>query len=483
MRKMGLSWGTMCVAVLGLQLVGCGDGGEAEPTAEANDAVVETLTPEEAEALAKFRAEQAGEQDPSDKTAESQSKPKPDAKAQAKSDKVEIDTNAPFPEIGQKPQAQAKPTSGSPAASAPASNANTPTVFRKHQVTDPGLNGMVAKTILVPEDWKIEGGITRGSNMMWNNPFFHDVMYSAPDGRQLHFFPSLAFEFSAQAMQQGAQLFQPINGNLFYPLPETPGSWLMELAKNNPDPDVSNLRLISEEPEPEFAKLLQQQSALMYQSAQQLSETGAQLGMGAAFDTQATVVKIQYVENGIELEESVLIAWQYFVNFSQGQLTSGTWAVPLMISMRGPVGTDYMKDPELMTVMQSMRINPQWQAEMNRYWQQLAKIRADGQAQRNRDWQAHNAKMQQYREDTNAIIAGGYATRSAIRDAGDAKTIDSIREVTPYEIGGQTVKIPDYYDNVHTDGTGRYILSNDFNYNPNRDLNLSGNWTKVDPQR
>ena len=358
-----------------------------------------------------------------------------------------------------------------------------PTIFRKHQVTDPNHNGMVANTVLVPENWKVEGGITPGSNQLWYNPFFHDVKYIAPDGRQLHFFPSLSFEFTAQAMHQGAQLFQPINGNLYYPLPETPGKWIMELVRKNPDPDVTNVRLVSEEPEPTLTRQLQQQSAMMYQSAQQLQQTGAQLGMGAAFDTQATVVKLRYVENGVELEESILMAWQYFVNYSQGQMTGGKWAVPLMISLRGPAGTDYMNDPELLTVAQSLRINPQWQAEMNRYWQQLARIHAKGAADRNRQWQAHNAKMQQYREDTNAIIAGGYAKRSAMREAGFEKQIDGIREVSPYNIGGETVKIPDYYDNVHTDGNGRYILSNDFHYNPNRDLNLPGNWTKVQPQR
>ncbi|MEM9418212.1 MAG: hypothetical protein AAGA25_04025 [Planctomycetota bacterium] len=486
MRKLGLSWGAMCAAVVVLNGVGCGDGADAEQTAADSDAVVETLTPEEAEALAKFRAKQAG----GEVEAAPELEPEPSA--------VVIDANAPFPEIAQKPKAQTAPPTSGPAASAPASNApevsvpapeaaapaaNAPTVFRKHQVTDPGMNGILASSMLYPETWTVEGGITRGSNMMWNNPLFLDLTFVAPDGRRLHFFPNMSFEFSSQAMQQGAQLFQPINGNLYYPLPQTPGSWLMELVQNNPDPEITNVRLVSEEVEPQLTQQLQQQAAMMYQSTQQLNQTIAQMGMGRAFDTQATVIKLHYKHNGIDIEESILMAWQAIVQTTQGQITHANWSISLMVSLGGPVGSDYMNDPELLTIVQSVRVNPQWQAAMNDYWRKLAQIKRNGQAQRDRDWQAHNAKMQKYREDTNAIIAGGYANRNQMREVGHGKQIDGIREVSPYEIGGQTVKIPDYYDNVHTDGTGRYILSNDFNYNPNRDLNMPGNWTKVDPQR
>ncbi|MEM1027621.1 MAG: hypothetical protein AAGJ38_06025, partial [Planctomycetota bacterium] len=494
-----------------LGLVGCGgedESAESTPAeAGSTEVAAETLTEEEAAMLAEFRASrEAGNSTPAEDPSRRSQAASGHAEAVAaikdeSGGKVLYDFDRAASRSRSSNVPAVAPAASAPAGNAPGpdrtsvnptntpstapknANANTPTVFKKHQITDPGLNGMVANTVLVPEDWKVEGEMIRTGNQLWFMPFIVDVKYTAPDGRQLHFFPTLSFEFTAQAMQQGAQHFQPINGSFFYPLPETPGSWFMEMAEKAPDPTVSNLRLISEEAEPTFTQMLRQQSAMMYQSAQQLSETGAQLGLGAAFDTQATVVKLHYTQNGIELEESVLIAWQYYVNFAQGQVTDGKWSVPLMVSLRGPAGSDYMNDPELMTIMQSLRINPQWQQEINKYWQELAKILRKGADERDEQWRAHNAKMQQINSETNAIIAGGHATRTAIRDAGDARQIDAIREVSDYNIGGQTVKIPDYYDNVHTDGTGRYILSNDFNYNPNRDLNLPGTWTKVEPAR
>lgn len=499
MRRIRLGWwGGACAAVLVAGLIGCG-GEEDAVAVEADAAAVsgEPLTEEEAAVLAEFRASRDAANAPGE--ADHRSKAAPGESGH--DDVVAAIKGEPAAEVpydfdrAQAPKAKATAKPTAPAANAPDPvkpaatratpnpSANSPTVFIRHQVTDPGMNGMVANTVLVPETWKIEGGIQRGTNQLWFNPIFHDVKYMAPDGRQLHFFPSLSFEFTAQAMQQGAQLFQPINGSLYYPLPETPGKWLMELIRKNPDPTVKNVRLISEEPEPTLTQQLQQQSAAIYQQIQQSKGMAMQTGVDSAFDTQATVIKLQYTRDGIELEESILMTWNYFLNIWQGQVTGGKWAVPLMVSMRGPVGTDYLNDPELLTIVQSLRINPVWQGEMNKYWQELARIQRKGADDRNRQWQAHNAKMQQYRDETSAIIAGGYANRTAIRDAGHAKQIDSVREVSPYNIGGETVKIPDYYDNVHTDGTGRYILSNDFNYNPNRDLNLPGNWTKVDPQR
>ncbi|MEM1107705.1 MAG: hypothetical protein AAGH99_03350 [Planctomycetota bacterium] len=471
MLKNGIFFRAALAVGLSAGLAGC--GGE-EPK----------LTAEEEALLAEFRQQRDAEAQPADGEA-----PYPVAASPA-GPAGEIPYDFERAKSSSNPAAQAA-SPQSPAASAPAANAptaslpavNQPTVFRKHEVTDPGMNGIVASSMLYPETWKVEGGITRGSNMMWYNPLFLDLKFTAPDGRRLHFFPSMSFEFSAQAMQQGAQLFQPINGSLYYPLPETPGSWIMELIRNNPDPEIKNVRLISEEPEPNMTRQLQQQSAMMYQSAQQLNQTGAQLGMGTAFDTQATVIKLHYDHNGTAIEQSILMAWQYFVNTTQGQLTGGKWSISLMVGLGGPVGSDYGNDPELLTILQSVRVNPKWQAEMSRHWQEVSRIQRRGQADRDRSWRAHNAKMQQYREDTNAIVAGGYATRNAMRDEGFAKQIDGVREVSDYNLGGQTVKIPDYYDNVHTDGTGRYLLSNDLNYNPNRDLNLPGNWTRIEPVR
>lgn len=505
MRNTGFGWSTACAALLGFGLVGCGGEEQAPPPeapeASSGEAVAEQLTAEEAALLAEFRASRAGEGSAGPKSQAGEPEvaahaepaagnpfdfdPSPSAKPPADAGKPSNPAAATA--TSDKPtatQAPAKPAP-EPAPTPNPASANTPTVFVQHKITDSKYNNMVATTVLYPENWKVDGGITRLPDAYYSVAFLADIKFTAPDGRAVHFFPTLSFEFGGQGQGQSPQLFSPTgDGNMYYPLPESPGQWIMDLAKQQPDPTVSNLKLVSEEPEPALTKQLQQQSAQLYQMIQDGKYMAQQTGVGTAYDTQATVIVLRYTQDGIELEETILVAWNYFLNLWNGQVTGGAWGVPLMVSMRGPVGSDYMMDPELMAIFHSVRPNPQWLQKQQAYWQELARIRKKGADDRNRDWQIHNAKMQQINNETNAIIAGGHANRTAIRDAGHAKQMDSVREVTPYELpGGETVKIPDYYDNVHTDGAGRFILSNDMNYNPNRDLNLSGSWTEVAPKQ
>ncbi|MEO1237400.1 MAG: hypothetical protein AAFX76_11490 [Planctomycetota bacterium] len=449
-----------CIGAAVVGAVGCGGGDDAE--ADAGDSTLSerlggVLSEEE---LTELRALEAlGEAGASEEVL----RPSMETDAEAASD----------PPVAPPVVSASVPDSALSVAS--------PMVFVEHRITDPEYNGMVASTMLYPEGWAVEGGLTRTAVGYYNVPLLVDLKFTAPDGRQAHIFPTLSFEFNQQA--QGTQLFAPTaNGNMYYPLPESPGRWIMDLAKQNPDPTVSNLRLVSEEPDPDLTRRLQQQSAPMYQMIRDGKHLAMQTGVDMAFDTQATVVTLRYTQNGIDLEESVLIAWNYFLNLWNGQVTGGTWGITTMVSLRGPVGSDYMTDPQLMAIFHSIRPNPQWVQKQQAYWQELARIRQRGQAQRNRDWQAHNAKMQQIRQETSDIIAQGYANRVAVNDRMNEKFIDTIHDVTQYNTpDGGTVKLPSFYDNVHTDGHGRYLLTNDLSYDPNGDLNQTGSWTRIEP--
>ncbi|MBI1176699.1 hypothetical protein GC207_04585 [bacterium] len=353
-------------------------------------------------------------------------------------------------------------------------------VFKEHKLTDPGMNNMVASTILVPEDWKAEGGLKRMPPPFYSMPVMADIKFIAPDGRQAHFFPSLAFEFDRS---HPGQLMQPtLNGNLYMPLPQSPGTWLMEMARLSPEPGTTNLKLVSEEEVPEITKLLRQQNQQLIQQVEQGNELGRQTGLLTKFDTRGTKVVLSYDRDGRSYEESVIVMWNYTVSSWQGQVSSGFWSIPAMFSLRGPVGTDYMNDPELIAILGSVRINPAWQAEMNKYWLQLAQIRHKGAVDRmNASAAAHQKRMNTLNE-TSDILMNGWKSRNASQDRMQSKTIDAIHEQTPYTTpSGETVKLPSFYSNVYTDGNGRYILNNDSLYEPNTDPAVnSQNWQKIE---
>ncbi len=360
----------------------------------------------------------------------------------------------------------------------PVETASDVIVFKEHKVTDPGMNNAVISTILVPEGWKVEGGATR--TQLFNMPVLIDVGITAPDGRTAHFFPSLSFEFNNQ--YGGGQKMQPLqSGNLYYPLPNSPGEWMMELAKMNPAPDVSNVRLVKEEDIPEITQTLQQQNAQRYQSVAQLNQTTAQMGFGTTFDAKATKVILQYDKGGKTIEETVVIAFMYEVMVNQGQVTSGSWNVMMMQSIGGPVGTNYIDDPALNAIFQSIRTNPQWEAEMNKYWMEISRIRHKG----NMDAIRSAGKISQIQSDAassvNDITMQGWRNNNASSDRIQSNTVNAINDQTVYQTpSGQSVTLPSFYDNVHTDGNGRYLLHNDANYEPNRDPAMnSQNWQRV----
>lgn len=356
-------------------------------------------------------------------------------------------------------------------------------VMREHPLRDPGMNNVVASTVLVPEGWTLEGGLTRPSNQLYNMPVVADVKITAPDGRAVHFFPSLSFEFNHASGGQPMQV--TLMGNLYMPLPESPGQWFMQMARMSPDPTVSQLQLVSEEPIAELTQQLRQQNAQTFQIVEQGNATTGSMGFGQSYDTQATKLVLRYQQNGQPFEETVVMSWQYLVMVQQGQVASGTWSVNLMQSFRGAPGSDYLNDPVLAAIVQSVRPNPAWEAEMQRYWTELARIKQKGASDRAASWQQHNRKMQQINGEISDIIAGGYQRRSAIQDSMRIRGIDALREETPYTTpSGDTVRLPSFYDHAYTDGNGTYILNNDALYNPNTDPAVNNqNWSRLEAQR
>lgn len=353
-------------------------------------------------------------------------------------------------------------------------------VFKEHKLTDPGLNNMVASTILVPEGWRAEGGLKRMPPALYSMPVIVDIKFTAPDGRQAHFFPSLVFDFD---QAQPGQVMQPtIKGNLHMPLPQSPGAWLMEMARISPDPGIANLKLVSEEDVPEVTQMLRRQNQQLIQMSAENNRQGALTGFTSNYDTQGTKVVLTYDRDGRSYEETVLIMWTAMVSAWQGQGSSGLWSIAGMFSLRGPAGTDYLNDPELIAILGSVRINPAWQAEMDKYWAQLAQIRQKGSADRMRASAAAHQKWMDTLNETSDILMSGWKSRNSSQDRMQTRTIDAIHEQTPYTTpSGETVRLPSFYSNVYTDGNGRYLLNNDSLYEPNTDPALNGqNWQRIE---
>lgn len=376
----------------------------------------------------------------------------------------------------------AAPTTDPPAASASSTPARA-LRLHEHHLTDPGLNGMVASTILVPDGWEVEGGVTRPAGAYYKNPVLADVKVTAPDGRGVHFFPTMSFEFGDRI--QGPLLQPTLGGHFHLPLPDSVGSFLLQLAQLAPAPGVTNLRVLSEADLPDLTAQLRQGQAAQYQAAQQMNAAAAGIGVSDHFDTQATAVEIAYTFEGRPMRETFVVAWRYYVTQLNGRPIGGTWAILQMRSMRAPEGVDHIDDPVLNAILGSVRLNPAWVQEMQRFWAEIARIEHQGAMQRAADNARHQQVMAQHRSDISDILHQGWKTRSALSDAGHAATVDAIHDRTPYATPqGTTVELPSFYDHVFTDGQGHYLLHDDALHDPNTDPAFSDRtWTRIEPSR
>lgn len=117
----------------------------------------------------------------------------------------------------------------------------------------------------------------------------------------------------------------------------------------------------------------------------------------------------------------------------------------------------------LAAIVRSRREDPEWQEAIQRWY--LAKNRqivAEGQAKMAAAARAAVATRKTQSQDVLDISFQGWKSRNAVKDAGQASSVNSIHERTTYvEPGGTSVDLPSYYQNVYTDGRGNYILHDD----------------------
>ena len=411
--------------------------------------------------------------------------------------------NNPFaPEVAsKKPVESTTPNSNNKANNPLASKPRTgTTIFRQHTVTDPGMSDQPAVHVLVPEGWNVDGGMLELSSSYSNIPFLLDFSVTGPDGRRAHFLPSARYDFVAQ---QPGKMFAPSpKGNITIPMFESPGQWLLETNRANSESKITNLKLVSEEMLPELTKTLREQPMMaeIYQHTELFNQQSRQTEQETLrlmkqnpdlritpppvvytqFDARVTQIVLRYTEDGRDLEETVFLSWSSVLTEKRGQIAGGFWMINTMRAIRGPVGSGYLNDPEIMAVFKSARNDPKWQAEMERRLTKRFGTPKKGSS----NWRVHNQKMEQIRQQTSDIISQGYQARTAMRDSGQQNYVDMVHEVTPYATtDGYTVRLPSFYDNVYTDGNDRFILTNDALYNPQSDNNLSGDWRRIRAHR
>ncbi|MEL6208909.1 MAG: hypothetical protein AAFR44_01755, partial [Pseudomonadota bacterium] len=139
----------------------------------------------------------------------------------------------------------------------------------------------------------------------------------------------------------------------------------------------------------------------------------------------------------------------------------------MILGVFTPVGKRDEGHPAFAAILNNLRVNPQWQQVEAQWWAQ--KLRQN----RPQPGQAVTAKA----GDTSIgdMMFESWQRREGMRDAGHAKSVNSIWEVQPWQTpSGGTVLLNQNYNHAWQLQNGSIVLTNNANFNPMQSLNQTG---------
>ncbi|MDQ8179759.1 hypothetical protein [Pelagicoccus sp. SDUM812005] len=355
--------------------------------------------------------------------------------------------------------------------------------FKDQAVYDVSRKNLPAYHVLVPEGWKLEGKFEHIPAFK-ELPYFGSIEVKAPDGRSFSFLPFAEFTYTDYA-QLG--FMQPYEGRPAFRQPSSVGEVIKVLAQSDPEQRISDMRIISEETVPELTQLAQRNASATIQQVQAANQRSGGVGERQSYAVEARKIVVQYTENGKRVESTTFatVSNYSYIDFN-GATRIAKWNLNNVASLVGPVGSNFLEDPELAAVARSLRINPDWAYAIDQWYagrrQIIFKEGMAKAAAASRNWQNTRATQS---EDVLDISFNGWKSRNASSDRTQSMSVNSIHERTTYGTpSGGSINLPSYYQNAYTDGQGNYILHNDALYNLNTDPNLNArDWTQIEPVR
>lgn len=361
-------------------------------------------------------------------------------------------------------QCGGKAGSGSEASAGNPTPAKTEVLHLKTvQVMDREGAGIEVLRLLVPADWECE------SRVRWllDVPSMPAVVwlraYNPKGSEEFEVFPNQSFcwtdnemvlsLFPAGSRYFGAEVRPPVSAQ----------EALQELVLPRYRGDVDNLEVVSEEPMPALAELVR---------ATQEPRPGLTTSADAA------KARVTYSRGGKEFEEDVFAAvesYSYPLQTMYGWRTNTQWMVDFGFSCKAEKGKLEGLAPTLMSVAQSLRVNPLWFSkymQMIEYLaqQQIERIESVGQLSR---------MLSQTSNEISDIIQSTYERRQEVNDRIAQKFSDYVLGVDRYydPAAGREVELPSGHKVAWSNGQGQYILTDQTGYNPN--VGSTQNWQQL----
>ncbi len=335
--------------------------------------------------------------------------------------------------------------------------------FKRFAYIDTQGTGLEAFSFLMPSDWNFEGGIT------WNPeqvamPASNAFRVFNPAGQEeFEGFPNQCFFWSTNS---GLLAINPPGSKYFGSIVASPvdaGTALQEIIRRTRS-QFSSLKIISKSDLPELVEALgirnQSQGPVMTEA------TGAK-------------IRFSYVKNSIPMEEEIYGVVEQ-VKFPAQSLFGIQyniwWYIDYVFSFKGKAGQLEEQTKVFQAITSSFRINQQWQAKYNNVieylaQQQINRIRSIGEFSRTLSQMSDQMRSEQLQQ---------YEQRSSVYDKVAQQHSDNMlgieRYYDPFE--EREVQLPGGYNHAWCNNLGEYILTDNPNYNPNVESNLT--WKPIE---
>ncbi|CAN5604918.1 hypothetical protein BH11BAC2_BH11BAC2_11960 [soil metagenome] len=342
-------------------------------------------------------------------------------------------------------------------------------VVKRYRVEDAHGFGepVVAYSLLLPDQWKVDGGITwRVGHYCVNESVSNRMTATSADHQfQLDFFPLRSWEWSddpyVQQSKQG-------NQGVFKTCDFMPAMDADAYLKNEFVHDMGDPKVISIEPNPEVGKAMEEQ-------AKKNSANMAAAGINTVkYNPSAIRAKLKFADGS---EGLALCAVNQTIFYMQNFMTGGytgsyTCQADQKIVLRYPAGKEAEARKLLSMAVTSIRINPQWQTAVAKFFNNVSKVEQVENAKRSEIWRKSQADIAEIQKST-----WEYQQQSQDRIAEETGRVLRGVEQWSDPATGQSADLSAGYNEAWAKGDGTYILSNDPLFDPN--VALQEDWKKL----
>lgn len=317
---------------------------------------------------------------------------------------------------------------------------------------------MTAATIFIPAGWTTSGGYLwqinntgcgkNGSRFEWRA--------TSPDGSQsIEIIPEETWtghNLPMPPMQQSCPNVTITNAKDYL-------QWYVQ--RNRP-----GARILDYRARPEYVE-----------SMQAMNRSDTSVGGELRSWVEGGEVLVGYTADGRDMRETIGIPLLFMLNRMQG-VYPGEIREFLTISampgfaVRAPHGQLDFKLSE--TIRRSIKTDPTWSARMAEHNNKMGQIAAKGAADR------HAIRMDTIRQ-VGEMNTRAYNDRMAASDRSHEQFVQSIRGVQTYSdpSANERIELPNTHDNVWRLNDGTFILTDDANFAPGRDLGQDGRRLEV----